>query len=264
MHNRLREFNDKALLDFKEIRSFINRYKPYYFKETYMSDSVRKDIGIDGVKLRRTPNAIEVAGTELDDRKIGWHQFAWKSGRLKEKCKQSNQDEKEIWDDGAFCWDGKNLRGYPIKKSALEDYLDRLLKTEYDIDDLESMYKTIITLQDHDINNNELCEEAVIKNLGTVYSFMIIYFLSNQKWPIYDQFSHKAVKALYLDMSPKDVFVGQAPDKTNTNHVLAMYKEYCWLLNRVFGEISIEREYDQALWVYGHCNKEYPKRKNKF
>ncbi len=56
-------------------------------------------------------------------------------------------------------------------------------------------------------------------------------------------------------MSPSEVFVGEAPDKTNIDEVIVMYNEYCYYLQEVFGRINIDRDVDRALWVYGHCKK---------
>lgn len=85
----------------------------------------------------------------------------------------------------------------------------------------------------------------------------LIYFLSGGKYPIYDKFAHIAVKALYMNENPKDIFVGGAPGKGNMDQAIGMYKEYCWLLKQVFGKYDIDRELDRALWVYGHSKKKY-------
>jgi hypothetical protein len=58
-------------------------------------------------------------------------------------------------------------------------------------------------------------------------------------------------------MKPKEVFVGAAPDKTELDKVLAMYKEYVFLLEQVFGYSNSERELDRALWVYGHADNQW-------
>ena len=36
-----------------------------------------------------------------------------------------------------------------------------------------------------------------------------------------------------------------------------MYIEYCYLLEKVFGRKNIERDLDQALWVYGHATERF-------
>ena len=36
--------------------------------------------------------------------------------------------------------------------------------------------------------------------------------------------------------------------------VSAMYMEYIWLLEKVFGKYNIDRETDRALWTFGHAD----------
>ena len=105
--------------------------------------------------------------------------------------------------------------------------------------------------------NKEKRKEG-FKGLGTVYILTLLYFLSNEKFPIYDRFAHKAAKAIVLDKTPKDVYVGSAPDKTDVENILNMYNEYLCLLKLIFGNKKIDRKQDQALWVYGHSKVKYP------
>ena len=88
-----------------------------------------------------------------------------------------------------------------------------------------------------------------------MYLITVLYFKSNKKYPIYDYYAHRAVKALYLNKNPEEIFVGAAPDKNEIGKVLAMYKEYVFLLEQVFGYSDIGRDLDRALWVYGHAKK---------
>ena len=102
-----------------------------------------------------------------------------------------------------------------------------------------------------------------------------MFFLSHGEIPLYDYFAHVAVKALYMEKSPLEVFVANAPGKNDhpkgkhkvkKEYYLAinMLEEYIWLLSKVFPDeihreerMFIPRELDQALWVYGHSSKQY-------
>ena len=89
-------------------------------------------------------------------------------------------------------------------------------------------------------------------NFGTVYIITVMYFLSKGKIPIYDQFAHKAIKAIHFEKKPKEIYVGSAPSKTEITNAINMLDEYMWYLEKVFGTPHIPRDIDRALWVYGH------------
>ena len=89
-------------------------------------------------------------------------------------------------------------------------------------------------------------------NFGTVYIITVMYFLSKGKIPIYDQFAHKAIKAIHFEKKPKEIYVGSAPSKTEIANAINMLDEYMWYLEKVFGTPHIPRDIDRALWVYGH------------
>lgn len=80
----------------------------------------------------------------------------------------------------------------------------------------------------------------------------IMFFLSKGRIPIYDQFTHKAVKAIYFEKKPKDIYVGPAPLKSSITDAVNLLMEYMWYLEEIFGRHNISRSEDQALWAYGH------------
>ena len=100
---------------------------------------------------------------------------------------------------------------------------------------------------------------------GLVQTINAIFFLTRGKLPIYDQFAHKAIRALSEELKPNDVYIGSNPNKNEISKITKMYKEYLLLLNREFPyEIYeteefpyISRQLDQALWVYGHCTRSW-------
>ena len=136
--------------------------------------------------------------------------------------------------------------GHPINKKKLHDYLSKMSKIWDDYNLIEqSNFKNIYELFVKDIKD-------IPDFIGCVHIINLIYFLSRKKWPIYDRFVHKSLKAFLLDREPYDIYVGTSPDKKDINNVVNMYSEYLWLIDKFFGMTNINRETDRALWVYGH------------
>lgn len=161
---------------------------------------------------------------------------AWKAGRLKRKGGNYEIEMK----------DGNYLNGYgrTIKSNELKDYLNKVRKIDsIDEEKFEIEYKKYLDAG------------PVPDNFGAVYIINLMYFKSSGKWPIYDKFAHKALKAILMQKSPGEIWVGDAPLKAETDKVTNMYLEYCWLLNCLFGSKAIDRKIDRALWVYGHATK---------
>ena len=122
------------------------------------------------------------------------------------------------------------------------------------------------------IENNEWEEayrivmEVSPENIGPVYNINTLFFLTGGKAPIYDLFAHKAVKALLLNISPDEVYMGENPNKNEVEKVGSMYREYMIMLKMVFTDylktrkadaMFIPRTLDRALWVYGHAKKKW-------
>ncbi len=81
--------------------------------------------------------------------------------------------------------------------------------------------------------------------------------MTKGKYPVYDSFAHKALKALYMKKAPFEIFSGIAPGKYDVDKVINMYNEFLWLLNELFDTYTIDRKLDRALWVYGHATDKY-------
>lgn len=167
---------------------------------------------------------------------------AWKAGRL-----ILNENPEK------YSWNGRNGYGNIIEN--LGPYLDEINSSEYD--DIRNALRKGHGSEDAYTQLIYLNNTKQVKHLGVVYVITLIYFLSGGKYPIYDKFTHIAVKALYMNENPYDIFVCGAPGKNNIAQAIGMYKEYCWLLKQVFGKYDIDRKLDQALWVYGHSTKKY-------
>lgn len=231
---------------------FIERYGQFYIKGSNEDAAQKEKILGEKVKLNPTNqdvedfivNELRLQKEALNQRngdavKIKKSYIAWKAGKLLSPEGVSDSIQN----------------GWGKKIENLDSYIESINRPEnigeirkhINKNEIEEAYKKL----------SELNTACGVKNLGSVYIITLIYFLSGGKYPIYDCFAHTAVRALYMNENPKDIFIGGAPNKTDTNKVMVMYKEYCWLLKQVFGKYDICRELDQALWVYGHSTIKY-------
>lgn len=227
-------------------KKFIEQYRPFYFSneidKELLGAEVRHINSTDEVVENFILNALNDfrEGRGIIDKRF----IAWKAGRL----------TRNIVNGKEYCQDVFN--GYGKKIEHLDEYIEAINRKE-NIDDI----RQAIEARDVEKAYNKLKDlniECETGNFGIVYIITVLYFLSGGRYPIYDKFAHIAVKALYFNQNPKDIYVGEAPNKEDkTSKVLAMYGEYCWLLKKLFGKYDISRELDQALWVYGHCTKKY-------
>lgn len=235
------------MLNKSEIIQFERKYVPEYYL--------------------KNPKNIEdyIVTQKLEKGVIDKYVVAWKAGRL-----SANTDEKISSDEELnlyvkkFEKNGNYLNGYgkPINKGLLDAYIDDLNATAQEqmaiIDrDGEDAFTCFSKLYDIFLKKMPKVKEKRLPNFGTVYLINLIYFRSEGKLPIYDQFAHKAVKALFAKTTPDNIYIGPAPGKEEQKKVNALYREYLWLLDKVFGKIEIERKLDQALWFYGHESKAY-------
>lgn len=214
------------------IEKFIDRYEQYYFdnREKY------KDIvNIVHTTSEKTEKIIE---EYLKKGEINLKVVLWKAGRL------SNEDELE--GTGEYILNGY---GNHINKGELCKYLNYVQEKQSDI--IANIKQNKLLEAYNEMNSN------VPKYFGSVYIINLMYFISKGIIPIYDKYAHIAVKALFANISPSEVYVGPAPNKNEAKDVINMYKEYIWLLEKVFGKSNIERRLDRALWVYGHAKEKY-------
>lgn len=255
------------------IKDFVKVYSSFYLEGANKPYDYFKYLG-KGKKI--TPTQIDVEDIAINSvfpkatldtpcQGITWKHIAWKAGRLRYSVngKFPEKYEKTIRiRDKHYAWDGCN--GYGNHIDTIEEYIDAInndcsvssgllknIKGHEVYSQLKKAYTDLLDLQKQNI-------EQKVKYFGPVYILTLIYFLSKGKFPIYDQFAHKAAKALYFNAKPDEVFILSESDKTKVESVLRMYNEYCWLLTQIFGKYSIERDEDQALWVYGHSMTKYP------
>lgn len=231
---------------------FINEYSGLYFTDT---EKDSKELGISR-SLNRTDREDEnfIIQTYLECGEINSDVVAWKAGKYRGK---SEIDWK---------WDGKNGYGGKIEEAELNAYMEYLREKTQIVSEAE---RGIDYLKDgkhreaiEEIQNaykDMLGDKIVPDNIGPVYIINLLFFLTKGKAPIYDQYAHKAVRALGYDVSPALIYIGENPDKHSAKKVVEMYYEYLLLLKNVFGgdvfkpvENNDDRKLDQALWVYGH------------
>lgn len=94
-----------------------------------------------------------------------------------------------------------------------------------------------------------------IKGLGVVYILTILYFITQQRSPIFDKFAYTAIKAIYNGIHPEKIWY-ENPSLKNESGIIQVIEEYKWYLTKVFGKSDIPRSYDRALWVYGHVKSD--------
>lgn len=187
------------------------------------------------------------------------YSLAWKAGRL-----SYNEYNKDVefcgFSDKDKCGNSiyRNEYGNTILKESFKEYYDNIKGCSKEINDK-------INTEDDDkwevIYNKAYSKVPV--NMGPVNIINALFFITKGKAPIYDRFVHRAAKALFMEISPSDVYLGSNPEKKEVDKVVKMYKEYMILLKKLFPkEIGkdncfISRELDRALWVYGHANNKW-------
>ena len=178
---------------------------------------------------------------------IGLEVVAWKAGTEMELVDNKIVVEKN---DGII----KTGRGKIIEIYKVEEYMN-FIKAKWEnykgLKVTEKNFKTI-----YNAFRKPLKSEIKVGNFGSVYIINLLYFLSSEKWPIYDKFAHAAAKALVLDKHPKEVFVGGALDKNSVRDVTNMYWEYIEYIKGLgLYNGKIDRADDRALWAYGHAKQ---------
>lgn len=245
---------------------FISRYEYLYFEpKSYLKNCESRkynsiedykkriiELGIENLKGTDFSAENEVVNSLLKCSIFNKYALAWKAGKIdwkNDKLGIKNNFESE--DEACYI----NGYGGKINKDTFKTYClnletkKEIINKFVDDNNWKEAYKTVMAISP--------------KNIGPVYNINTLFFLTAGKAPIYDKFAHKAVKALLLDISPSEVYLGGNPIKGDVDKVIALYKEYMILLKLIFtSEINkngmyISRELDRSLWVYGHSTKKY-------
>lgn len=239
-------------MPFIKPKDFTSFYSQFYF-DNDISIEIKKHYGIltdldTGSKVAEN----HVKSDLLDKGLFNKYALAWKSGKL-----AWNSFTNEFAFKDSFFQGNSYLNGYgsPIDINDFNAWCNRLNSIENErlvLVNKASLYKDL--------------QENAPRNIGPVYIITSLFFKSHGRFPIYDQFAHKAIRALALNLGPDEIYLGDNPGKSNVKKVMCMYNEYITLLEKVFpneintdGDLFISRSLDQALWVYGHCTKPWHK-----
>ncbi len=97
----------------------------------------------------------------------------------------------------------------------------------------------------------ELAGQNVV-NLGSVYILTLVSFIT-KKCPIYDRFAHQAIVGIQNCLEPgKVVKITGLSGKSEKNTYQKYEENYLAKLKEQFPNNYLDRNVDQALWVYGH------------
>lgn len=231
-------------------KDFIETYEKAYFKGNSKPDGIPK---LNQTSCETEKNIESLLKRDKYELKDLIYIVGWKAGTLDENTGKPRE------------YNGNYVNGYgkPIEEKALNMYLEKFTTTTAKVQEIRQKIENKNTLPP-DVYEDML--QDVPTNFGCVYILNLLSFISKGEMPIYDQFAHRAVKALFIStyltkddpntnpykIKPDQIFIGAAPSKTDTKTVIKMYNEYLWLLNIVFGQKNICRCLDRALWVYGH------------
>lgn len=240
------------------INDFIKTFGDFYFDSDSLPDGYKGLPEKLGIKKLNTTNYYAEKGVmkQLKEGRFDKISLAWKSGKITffEKDPEPTKDFIE-GDYYIISHYGKSGQ-VDIKK--FNDYCDHLDSNK---DKIKGLVENEIWKEAY-----ELAKCEVPDNLGPVHIINALFFITKGKAPIYDKYAHKAAKALLLDISPKEVYLGGNPGKNESEKVISMYREYMIILEKIFKDFSkekningmfISRELDRALWVYGHSVKKY-------
>lgn len=231
--------------------SFIKTYSHLYFIPSADDEKINKEIHEKGIKnLRPVNKGAErfIVQEYLKKGRFDERPFAWKSGEYE-------------WEDGELIIRQPNEKEYAqmygktVSIAEFKRYCEKLEQRSSEINE------SIISKNWSAAYGK--CVTYAPNGFGPVSIFNSLFFISKGKLPIYDRFAHIAVRALALELTPTEIYMGANPNKSESMAIL-MFEEYIKLLEGVFensasinNEMFISRELDRALWVYGHASKNY-------
>ncbi|MCH5315785.1 MAG: hypothetical protein J1E81_07715 [Eubacterium sp.] len=176
--------------------------------------------------------------------------LAWKIGRINHK--KSRFKGETIFSES---WKEKDETKIAKLRNGNELDIYELLNLISDNDDLVEESK-----KDDQKAQEVLCKINQTEGIGTVYLITLLYFISNGKYPIFDQFASAAVNAITKGKKPGEkVSINNLPDRKNIDNLLIGDKTKGYLkfkrdIEKIFKYYDYQnnRDVDRALWVYGH------------
>ena len=259
-------------------KEFIKYYSQDYFLKEHGNSGIVPGLSRSSKFVEDV--IIEILHSGINSRMDVARILAWKTGKIKHRCSEENKKK------GCFIYsiDWSNLQEFESNDNlnALPDEMcvrlyskefnfqigkiaGLLLGNRYNLEktldsNTEDGWKTLLQKL-----NRLLCKDNCVQYVGTVYLITLMYFISKGKYPIYDRFAMKAIRAIEEEgVIPKK---GSIPykelkivDKVINDESEYSYKIYMDNLNRIFPQEEFQfdekglakRELDQALWVYGH------------
>ncbi len=166
--------------------------------------------------------------------------MAWKIGAINHRASEGAQEVKYY-----YGWDIKTTTRYGHELSPSISYL---------------VHKMSAILKEINRGNpsNLFERHAILAGFGPVYIIAILFFVTQGRYPIYDQFAHIGAQAIHQDLPPGS-YVSYKPVQRWSD-----YEDYVRLLSQI-GEaccrepkntlVVISRPVDRALWVFGHFFK---------
>ena len=172
--------------------------------------------------------------------------LAWKIGKIKHSESQSKIMYAKDWEGAEKSFTVSRFRR-PMELGGFAEYI-----TE-NYDELHNLSA------DRPQQVLDKLKDKAPDGIGTVYLLTLLYFISEQKYPIYDRFACIAINAIRNGSNPvlsqnEKIDVISMPDKKgNFKDVYEIYKKnYLTALQDIFKEKYNKRDVDRALWVYGH------------
>ena len=208
--------------------------------------------------------------------------LAWKIGGI--NMKETNYNKEEITDpktDFRYYtkkgWDGRKSGksyGRPIEIEKILDLTPELSEGKLEWLDDNKQFAS-----------DPGCASELLRKLadsgaagmGAVYYLTLLYFLTGSRWPIYDIQAYKAMLAIrqgvmpFVDTVKLDKSIKNLPSKENNysqrlstildEGASNRYRQYVDFLKENEQKLSkvyrytASRDFDRALWVYGHYFK---------
>lgn len=175
------------------------------------------------------------------------HILAWKIGKI-----------KHLESDNQFVYakDWANAEKFDVTLRKEKFDIDKM--AEYIVGNFEALEEKAT----HDPQGVLRDLNSVgVAGIGPTYLLTLLYFISKEKYPIYDQFAVMAADAIVADIEPGNrVEYRFMPDKNSETFDTIMQEymaPYIQKLNDIFGDAyQKSRDIDRAIWVYGHLFKD--------
>ncbi len=185
------------------------------------------------------------------------HILAWKMGKFR---------HYECTEDYVYAEDWKDAEKYEVKIGNRNENLEGFCKS---VLECANSYKGIKWTDEAAQEVMNKLKKVRCQRIGSVYIITLLYFISNGKYPIYDQFAMKGLLAIEQKAKPDREGQGRVDWPANLripevnskayDRIISSecYYEYRKLLKKYFGEEAFSscRKIDQMLWMYGHAFK---------